>query len=518
MGLLLSARGVKIQLIKLDPYYNINAGTIRPGDHGEVYLCNDGSETDLDLGTYERITGIEMSTKNITTSGMIMEELSLRQKRGDYLGKTIQVIPHITNLIQEKLLALGEECDVVVVEIGGTVGDMESDAFYHAAHQLKQKLQEDVLICLVAPVIWNDTVKELKTKPLQNAVSTLCAKCLQPDIILCRTDRDLPNSLLDKIANLTSVHRDAIFPAPNVDTIYEVPIEFWRAKLDRLIADRFHLRRAGGKDPFHKYKDLVEAYIDGVNFPTVEIGIVGKYSNCDEAYYSLKEALFHAAVANNLRVEIKWINAEDLEGRQNRTIAKHFENLSGIIVPGGFDVRGVEGKIRAIQYAREKKIPFLGICLGLQCAVIEFCRNVLGITDATSEEFDKSAVNKVIHYLDGQAGLTNVCGTMRLGAYDCELTPDSLVYECYGKVDISERHRHRYEVNNSYQQRMQDKGFSVSGTNPQTGLIEMMELDQKTHPWFIGTQAHPEFRSRFGTPAPLFDGFLKAANNYDPHH
>jgi CTP synthase len=504
IGLLLKMRGAKVQLIKCDPYLNINAGTMNPRQHGECFLCDDGSETDLDLGHYERITGIEMSSRNIFTNGTLHEELRAREVRGDYLGDTVQVAPHLTDLIQERVEAVGKDADIVIAEIGGTVGDIESSAFYEALRQFKLSRPNDVLVMMVTPIIYNTTVKEFKTKPLQNAVKELRGNCLQPDILLCRIDREMPDSILDKVARLTNMEREAVFSAPDVKSIYQVPIEFWARHIDDLIADKFHLRRVGCR--IHKYKDLVEAYLkhDG---PSVKIGIVGKYENHDEAYVSLKEALTHAAVASNAKLEIVWLAAEEIVDGD----WKQFDALQGVVVPGGFDIRGVDGKIQAIKRCREKKIPFLGICLGLQCAVIEFARNVLGLVDATSEEFDKGADHKVIHYIEGQEKVTKMSGTMRLGSYECELKKDSLIHTLYKARTITERHRHRYEVNGDYVEKYEEKGFYVTGTHPNGGLVEMMELDQKAHPYFIGTQAHPEFKSRLQKPSALFVGLIAAA-------
>ena len=508
IAFLLQKRGSKVQLIKGDPYLNINAGTMNPRQHGEVFLCEDGSETDLDLGSYERLAGIEMSHRNIFTSGQIYQELLTDVVIGKkYLGETIQVVPHVTDKVKQRWIDLGQDCDIVIAEIGGTVGDMESEAFYDAARQMKQELGDDVLIILVAPIIWNNTVKEHKTKPLQNSVKTLQSKGLQPDMLLCRTESVVPDQILDKISRMTNVHRNSVFVAPNVKSIYEVPIEFWKSHIDDLIADKFHLRRVGCR--IHKYKELVEAYTNGHDFPVINIGIVGKYENCDEAYHSLKEALTHAAVANNVRLDIRWINAEDLES--SKRVGKQMDNLNGVIVPGGFDIRGVEGKIRAIEQCRTKGLPFLGICLGLQCSVIEFCRNVLGIEEATSEEFNREAKHKVIHYIPGQESILKKSGTMRLGAYECSLVEGSLVHGLYGKKKISERHRHRYEVNEEYVEQMRVKGYKVSGYHNHEGgsLVEMMELDQ--HPFFVATQSHAEYKSRLTEPAPLFNGLIAAA-------
>ena len=513
IGLLLKMRGAKVNLIKCDPYLNLNAGTMNPRQHGEVFLCEDGSETDLDLGHYERISGITVSSENIFTSGTLYKSILEEEEQGKYLGDTVQVVPHVTNKIQEKLIDAGKDVDIVIAEIGGTVGDFESFSFYQSISQFKQQKPDDVMIIMVAPVIWNNTVKEFKTKPLQNAVRSLRQEGLVPEILFCRCDREVPESILDKVSRLTGAPREGVFEAPDVKTIYQVPIEFYNRHVDDLIADKFHLPRKGVR--IHKYRELVERYTTEEDVPEINIGIVGKYENCDEAYLSLKEALTHAAVNNHVKHNVVWINAEELEeGPDMRSVWRHFDNIHGVIVPGGFDSRAVEGKIRAVQYCREKKIPYLGICLGLQCAVIEFARNVCGIENANSPEFDHMTEDPVIHFVKGQHEGLKKSGTMRLGAYACELFKDTLVRELYKKKFISERHRHRYEVNDEYVARYEEKGFIVSGRNPEstpTNLVEMMELDRSIHPYFVGTQAHPEFKSRLGDPAPLFDGLVKAA-------
>jgi CTP synthase len=505
IGLLLKMRGANITLMKCDPYLNVNAGTMNPRQHGEVYLCDDGSETDLDLGHYERLAGITVSKMNIFTSGTLYKEILEEEEAGKYLGDTVQIVPHVTDKIQQRLTEVGKDMDFVIAEIGGTVGDFESGCFYEAISQFKHRCPDDVMVVMVAPIIWNATVKEYKTKPLQNAIRSLRHDGLSPEMLLCRCDRDIPSHILDKVSKLTGVPRAAVFEAPDVQTIYQVPIEFFDRHIDDLVADRFHLPRRGVR--IHKYRDLVEKYINGHDLPSVTIGIVGKYENCDEAYISLKEALTHAAVQNNVKLVIKWITAKDLESG-NTDILKE---LSGVIVPGGFDSRGVEGKIRAIRYCRENKVPFLGICLGLQCSVIEFARNVMHMDGATSQEFDGNCKVPVIHFVNGQHANIKKSATMRLGAYDCELEKDSIIRELYKKKLISERHRHRLEVNNEFISGYADKGFVVSGRNPGTGLVEMMELKRDIHPYFVGTQAHPEFKSRLGDPAPLFDGLIKAA-------
>jgi CTP synthase len=508
IGFLLKTRGEKVTLIKCDPYLNINAGTMNPRQHGEVFLCDDGSETDLDLGHYERLAGITMSRKNILTNGILNKEIQQEEERGDYLGETVQVVPHVTDKIQQKLKDVGDGFDIVIAEIGGTVGDFESAGMYEAIAQFKHNNHENVMIVMVAPIIWNNTVNEFKTKPLQNAVRDLRSTGLQPEILLCRCDKHIPSEILDKVARLTNVPRVAVFDAPDVSAIYQVPIEFFNRNIDDLIADRFRLKRNGVN--IKKYRTLVDKITDGKDLSVVNIGIVCKYENCDEAYVSLKEALTHAAVSNDVRLNLKWITATDLEKANSNDELK---DLHGVIVPGGFDKRGVEGKIKAVSYCRKNGIPFLGICLGLQCAVIEFARNVIGIAEANSQEFEKNCSEPVIHFVEGQNNNIKKSGTMRLGAYECELEKDSLVKELYKKKTISERHRHRYEVNSNYVKRFAEKGFTISGRNPESGLVEMMELNRSIHPYFVGTQAHPEFKSRLGDPAPLFDGLIKAAVN-----
>jgi CTP synthase len=500
IGLLLKLRGHSVQIIKFDPYLNVNAGILAPSQHGECYLCDDGTETDLDLGHYERIAGVTVSNRNICTSGTLYKELIGEQERGDYLGQTVQIVPHLTDKIQKRLTDLGKESDIVIAEIGGTVGDIESASFYEAVRQFKQKKGDDVLMVLVSPILWVDTIKEFKTKPLQNSVKELQRHGLQPEVLLCRVDRELPHGFLDKIAHLTNVSREGIFDAPDVGTIYQVPLEFYSRHVDDFCVDMLHLKRSSCR--IHKHRDLMEKSLDG----EVEIGVFCKYSNSDEAYMSLKEALFHAGLTAGVKVRIRWVNAEELEKGVNN--AEFFNGLHGVIVPGGFDKRGVEGKINAIRHVREQKIPFLGICLGLQCAVIEYARNVLKIEKANSQEFDKDCV-PVVLYMKGQES-AGKSGTMRLGSYDCELVKGSISHELYGRKLISERHRHRLEVNPQYV----SGGFGVTGTNPQTGLVEIMELDRQEHPFFVGTQAHPEFKSKLSEAAPLFRGLVKAAVDF----
>jgi CTP synthase len=506
IGLLMKLRGFKIQIAKFDPYLNTSAGILAPREHGECFLCDDGTETDLDLGHYERIAGIDVCHVNICTSGTLYKELVSEQEDGKWLGATIQIIPHVTDKIQARLEALGKDKDIVLAEIGGTVGDMESGQFFEAIRQFKQRKGDDVLIVMVAPILWVETIKEFKTKPLQNSVKELQRHGLQPDMLLCRVDREIPDKILSKVSNLTNVAESNIFDAPDVSTIYQVPLELYDRHVDNLIVDKFALKRNACR--INKYRDTVEKTIPAEN--VVRIGVFGKYDNCFEAYMSLKEALHHAALANDVRVEIKWFNAEKIE-HDPQLLASLSGMIDAAIVPGGFDSRGVEGKIKVIEICRKQKIPFLGICLGLQCAVIEYARNVCGLEGANSLEFDKSTKHPVIHFVKGQENLTKKSQTMRLGAYDCELSKGSLAHDVYGKKTISERHRHRYEVNPAYEEQMKQHGFHVSGKNPESGLVEIMELDKAVHPYFIGTQAHPEFKSKLMDPAPLFKSLVAAA-------
>lgn len=510
IGYLLCLRGLKVAPIKFDPYLNTDAGVLAPREHGEVFLCNDGSETDLDLGHYERIIGCQVSKNNILTSGTLYKEIIEEQEDGKYLGETVQVVPHLTNKIIEKLKNIGKENDVVLVEIGGTVSDIESMPFMEAIRQFKQKNWNDVIVALCAPILWVPTIKEFKTKPLQQAVNHMQSCGLIPEILLCRSDREIPTKILDKISALINIPKDAVFEALDVNSIYQVPIEFYNRHVDDLIIDKFHLPRNGLR--IHKYKDLVEKYVNCEDLQSVNIGILGKYDNCDEAYLSLREAIFHAGVAENVKVNIIWMSANDLEqNKEVKSFCKFFDEIDGLIVPGGFDSKGVEGKIKGISCVRNRKIPFLGICLGLQCAVIEFARH-MGMEGANSQEFDPNTKYPVVHFIAGQEKIKKKAATMRLGAYDCDLSKDSLAFELYKKKTISERHRHRYEVNDTLiDESFEKEGFKITGRHPESNLVEIIELDKEKHPFFIATQAHPEFKSRLTSPSPLFLGLIQAA-------
>lgn len=508
IGMLLKARGHSVNLLKCDGYLNTTASVLRPTEHGETWITNDGKECDLDLGHYERLCGIETTKDTIFTSGLLYKEVIEEHENGAYLGQTIQ-LQHVTNKVKERFEKSGELYDVTIVEVGGVIGDVEAYAYLEAVRQFQQKFRQDVLVVVIAPVIWVSTIKEFKTKPLQNGIKELQKSGIQPDILLCRVNRPIPEPILKKIADLTNINRAAIFPALDVQSIYQVPIEFYNNHLDDFVVDMLRLPRSACR--ISKYREVVEKLVTN-GFPEVNIGIVYKYDNMDEAYLSIKESLVHAGVSNDAKVNIRWIKAEDLEQyKDGRGLHKFFDDIQGVIIPGGFGVRATEGKIRAIQYIRDKKIPFLGICLGLQCAVIEFARNVCKMENANSTEFNNETEFPVVNFVEGQEELVNKSGTLRLGSYDCELTKDSLAFELYGKKIIQERHRHRYEVNSDYVEQLEAKGFKVSGRNPGTNLVEIMELDKSVHPYFIGTQAHPEMKSRLQTPSPLFVGLIAAA-------
>jgi CTP synthase len=504
LAFLLKQRGLTVVPVKCDPYLNVSASVLSPREHGESFVTEDGHECDLDMGTYERIGEVQVSRDNIFTTGQVYKELIGEHEVGDYIGQTLQIVPHVTQKIQKKWTELGEKADVVVIEIGGTVGDMESAPFYEAIRQFKLK-HKDTVVVMVAPILWVPTIKEYKTKPLQNSVRELLRCGIHPDILLCRSTEEAPEKLLDKVADLTSVPRECVFTAPDVSTVYQVPIEFYSRHIDDLLVDLLRLKRTHCR--IHKHREIVEKYVQG-NLPVVNIGVIAKYvENPNEAYLSLKEALFHAGLANDAKVKIEWIKAEDLEKNKG----KISDSIHGIIVPGGFDKRGIEGKINATQNARENKLPFLGICLGLQCAVIEFARNVCRLAGANSVEFDKNSPHPVVHYVLGQENLKKMSDTMRLGSYKCELVKGSLAHSLYKSSLIEERHRHRFEVNHKYTDQMRDHGLIVSGSNPGTNLVEIMELNRDVHPYFIGTQAHPEFKSRLTAAAPLFVGLVRAA-------
>ncbi|MHC1751657.1 CTP synthase [Humidesulfovibrio sp.] len=518
IGALLQARGLKVTIQKLDPYINVDPGTMNPFQHGEVYVTEDGAETDLDLGHYERYLSIHMGQGNNFTSGRIYENVINKERRGDYLGGTVQVIPHITDEIKQAVLNVAKnDEDVALIEIGGTVGDIEGLPFLEAIRQLKNDLgKENVLYLHLTLVPYMRAAGELKTKPTQHSVKELRAIGIQPDIILCRSEVPLPDELKAKIALFCDVDRDAVFSAVDVKSIYEVPLEFYREGVDQKIAILLKLPAKNAElDP---WKELNRR----INNPKgkVKVGIVGKYVDLKEAYKSLHEALVHGGVANEVSLELEYVNSEELTPKN---IEKRLKNLDAILVPGGFGSRGVEGKILSIKYARENKVPFFGICLGMQCAVIEFSRHVLGLEKANSQEFDEFTPDPVIYLMtewydfrkkkvEKRNEDSNKGGTMRLGSYPCKLVKDTKALEAYGEPKIEERHRHRYEFNKKYADALQKAGLVLSGTSPDEELVEIVELPG--HPWFLGCQFHPEFKSGPMHPHPLFREFIAAAVKY----
>ena len=516
IGALMEARGLKIGMQKLDPYINVDPGTMNPYQHGEVYVTEDGAETDLDLGHYERFTTAKITKKSNYTTGKIYESVINKERKGEYLGGTVQVIPHITNEIKSVILDAMINIDIGIVEIGGTVGDIESLPFLEAIRQLQNDLgRENVLFVHVTLVPYIKSAGELKTKPTQHSVKELRAIGIQPDIIVCRTDRDLTDDVKRKISLFCNVEKSCVITAKDVDTIYEVPLNFNKEGLDEKIIEKLNIWTAAPN------LDKWEFIVDRIKNPLYEVNIavVGKYVELIESYKSINEALVHGGIANNCKVNIEYIEAEKIN---RETVDDLLKNAEGILVPGGFGERGISGKIEAIKYARENKIPFLGICLGMQLAVIEFARNVAGLKDAHSTEFNKRTKNPVIYLMeqwideDGNVQYrteeTALGGTMRLGAYKCILNENSKAYEAYNKKEIYERHRHRYEFNNDFREILQEKGLKIVGLSPDDQLVEVIELDD--HPWFIGCQFHPEFKSRPMDAHPLFREFVKAAKGW----
>jgi len=506
MGCLLEARGLKVTFLKLDPYLNVDPGTMSPFQHGEVFVTDDGAETDLDLGHYERFSHARMSQDNNCTAGRIYEIIISKERRGDYLGKTVQVIPHVTNEIKAAIQKVAHDVDVVIVEVGGTVGDIESLPFLEAIRQMRQELGRDnVLFVHLTLVPYIQTSGEQKTKPTQHSVKELREIGIQPDILLCRTDRFLSPDIKAKIALFCSVAEDAVITAKDVDNIYEVPLILGKEGLDSQILRCLKLE--SGERNVQPWIELVER----VQHPQdeVTIGIVGKYVGYQDSYKSLNEALVHGSIAHDLKLNKVWVEAEDLEGPDREG---HLQELDGILVPGGFGQRGILGMVRAIEFARRRKVPYFGICLGMQCAVIEFARNVCGLTDANSSEFDPSTPYRVIYKLRELRGIDELGGTMRLGSWAAQLKPGSFAHQAYGQLEISERHRHRYEFNREYEQILVSKGLDLTGVTPDGTYVEIVEI--RDHPWFLGCQFHPEFKSRPLDPHPLFRAFIGAAYQY----
>ncbi|MCL4547152.1 MAG: CTP synthase [Bacteroidetes bacterium] len=507
IGLLLKLRGYSVTIQKFDPYINVDPGTMNPFQHGEVYVTDDGAETDLDLGHYERFLDVDMTRANNTTTGQVYDEVITKERRGDYLGATVQVIPHITDEIKKRMKFLGEtgKYDIIITEIGGTVGDIESLPFIEAMRQIMLEMgRKNAISVHVTLVPYISSAGEMKTKPTQHSVKNLLELGIQPNILVCRSEEKLSKDIREKIALFTNVKTEAVISAYDCSTIYEVPIVLYEQDLDQIILDRLKLPELNLK------LEEWENFVNTIKNPsgTVKIAVTGKYIENKDAYKSISEAFIHAGAENNVKVVADFISSEEVESKGAENLLKNYD---GLLIPGGFGERGIEGKIQAIKYARENKIPFFGICLGLQCAVIEFARNVCGLKKANSQEFVKNAWS-VIHIMPEQLKVKTKGATMRLGAYPCVLKRNTKSFEAYRKPKISERHRHRYEVNNKFVETLEEHGMIVSGTSPDEKLVEMMEVAD--HPWFVGCQFHPELKSRATKAHPLFREFVKAAVQY----
>ncbi len=505
IGCLLEARGIRVGLMKFDPYLNVDPGTMSPFQHGEVFVTDDGAETDLDMGHYERFTHAKLSRDNNLTSGRIYEQVITKERRGDYLGKTVQVIPHVTNEIKNAMRKVASECEVCIVEIGGTVGDIESLPFLEAIRQTRQDLhRENTLFVHVTLVPWIAAAQELKTKPTQHSVKEMLSIGIQPDILLCRCERNLPREMRSKIAAFCNVEERAVIAAKDVSNIYELPLAFEAEHVDQLVLN--YLRLEAREANLAKWRELV----DHAYHPKdeVHIGIVGKYVEYEDSYKSLKEALVHGALHANLKLHVTWLEAEGLE-TDDRSYEQQLEHFDGILVPGGFGKRGIEGMLNAIRYARECAVPYFGICLGMQTACIEYARNVCGLRDANSSEFDPATPHRVIYKLRELTGVEEMGGTMRLGAWTCIMEPDSKAAQAYGTTEISERHRHRYEFNREYEPVLTGGGLRLTGTTPDATYVEIIEIP--SHPYFVACQFHPEFKSKPLEPHPLFREFIAAS-------
>jgi len=503
IGALLESRGLKVTILKMDPYINVDPGTMSPYQHGEVFVTDDGAETDMDLGHYERYISTPMGRKNNCTTGQIYETVISKERRGDYLGGTVQVIPHITDEIKRRIFAAADGYDIAIGEVGGTVGDIEGLPFLEAVRQVAWDLgRENVLYIHLTLVPYIAGGGELKTKPTQHSVKELTGLGIQPDILLCRTDRFLDKKIKNKIAHFCNVAENAVITAKDVEWIYEVPLVFHEEGLDERIVEKLNIWT--GAPHLERWQKVVDVLTHPKE--SVRIAVVGKYMSLKESYKSLFEALVHGGIANEVKVEMDCIEAEKIEQEAAEILLK---NVDGVLIPGGFGDRGSEGKISAIRYARENRIPFLGICLGMQMAVVEFARNVCGLAGANSTEFDLQTAHPVIHLMEEQKAIDSKGGTMRLGTYPCVLQNETLAARLYGREKIAERHRHRYEFNNSYRAEFGAKGMALSGLSPDGRLVEIIELED--HPWFLGCQFHPEFKSRPMESHPLFRGFIEAA-------
>ena len=502
---LLQGRGYSVTIQKFDPYINVDPGTLNPYEHGECYVTNDGAETDLDLGHYERFLNVPTSQANNVTTGRIYQTVINKEREGAYLGKTVQIIPHVTDEIKRRMMLLGEsgEFEIVITEIGGTVGDIESLPYIETVRQLKWELGSSALVIHLTLIPYLSAAGELKTKPTQHSVKTMLELGVQPDVLVCRTERSLSTDLRRKVALFCNVNVNAVIESIDAETIYDVPLMMYKEQLDKVVLNKLKL-------PLKQEPELElwKAFLGKLKNPIheVRIGLVGKYVELKDAYKSIAEAFIHAGVANECKVRLEWIHSEKID---EDNVASKLGHLQGILVAPGFGDRGIEGKITAIRFVRENNIPFLGICLGMQCAVIEFARNVLGWKDAHSTEMNPNTKHPVIDFMESQKKITAKGGTMRLGEYSCQLEKGSKAYQVYGKSRIGERHRHRYEFNNKFLKDFTEAGLIPSGTNPDNGLVEIVEA--KNHPWFVGVQFHPEYKSTVENPHPLFARFVKAA-------
>ncbi|HJV19618.1 MAG TPA: CTP synthase [Sediminibacterium sp.] len=507
---LLQARGLRVTIQKFDPYINVDPGTLNPYEHGECYVTEDGAETDLDLGHYERFLNIYTSQANNVTTGRIYQTVINKERAGDFLGKTVQVVPHITDEIKRRMLLLGQDdkYDIVLTEIGGTVGDIESLPFIEAVRQLQWELpEEDLMVIHLTLIPYLKAAKELKTKPTQHSVKMLSETGVHPDILVCRTEEPLSNEIKRKIALFCNVKQEAVIEAMDASTIYEVPLEMLREKLDLICLKKMNITHYGEPN-----LDKWKGFLDKLKYPRskVTIGLIGKYIELQDAYKSILESFVHAGAMNEVKVQVVNVHSEFIT---NENVAEKLQGFDGLLVAPGFGHRGIEGKIIAVKYARERGLPFFGICLGMQMAVIEYGRDILGLKEAHSVEMDPNTIHPVINMMEEQKKIKMMGGTMRLGAYPCEITPGTLAHRIYGETHISERHRHRYEFNNDYLDQYLAAGMVASGKNPETGLVEIIELPN--HPFFIGVQYHPELKSTVERPAPLFVGFIDAAKKYN---
>ena len=506
---LLQARGYRVTIQKLDPYINVDPGTLNPYEHGECYVTDDGAETDLDLGHYERFLNVPTSQANNVTTGRIYQSVIDKERKGEFLGKTVQVVPHITNEIKNRVQLLGKtgNFDIVITEIGGTVGDIESLPYIEAVRQLKWELGDDnALVIHLTLIPFLKAAGELKTKPTQHSVKTLMESGIKADILVCRTEHHLSNDLKRKLALFCNVQQEAVIESIDASTIYDVPNLMLKEGLDIITLKKLNLSDHGSPDLEH-WNNFLERHKNPKS--EIKIGLIGKYVELQDSYKSILEAFIHAGAVNEVKVKVISIHSEHIDGSN---VKEKFEGLHGVLVAPGFGERGIEGKIDAVKYARENNLPYLGICLGMQMAVIEFSRNVLGLKNANSTEMNPETLFPVIDLMDDQKSITDKGGTMRLGSWKCNLTKDSIAGETYGNNTIEERHRHRYEYNNKYRSELEAAGLKTSGENPDTGLVEIIEIEN--HPWFVGVQYHPEYKSTVANPHPLFVSFVKAANEH----